>query len=180
MIASSARKFVVAAALALGALGLSGVGGATFAAEEYKQVKLSDKMVQGFISAQKDIADYTQKSGGSNGQGSDKPDPKVQSDLDGIAKKHGFGSFVEFDDVAFNISMVMGGLDPQSGAFTDPITAIKKEIDEIKADKSIPEKDKKQMLDELAEALKTTPPLQFPENIEVVKKYRVEIEKVLQ
>lgn len=151
---------------------------AAFAAEEqFKQVKLSDDMIKGFISAQKDMADLAQKSGN---QPTEKPDPKVQGELDAIAKKHGFGSFVEFDDVAYNISMVMGGLDPQSGSFTDPITAIKKEIEDITADKSIPEKDKKQMLDELAEALKSTPPLKFPENVEVVKKYRTEIEKVLQ
>ena len=36
------------------------------------------------------------------------------------------------------------------------------------------------MLDELNEALKNTPPLQFPENVEVVKQYREQIEKVLQ
>ena len=35
------------------------------------------------------------------------------------------------------------------------------------------------MLDDLAEALKNTPPLQFPENVEIVKKYRADIAKVL-
>lgn len=145
--------------------------------EPFKQVELSDKLVSSFIAAQKDMADYHQKNGP---PASDKPDPKVQSDLEGIAKKHGFDSFAAFDDVAFNISMVMGGLDPQSGAFTDPIAAIKKEIEEITGDKSIPEKDKKQMLDELAEALKNTPAMKFPGNVEVVKKHRAEIEKVLQ
>ena len=152
-------------------------GIAMAAEEQFKQVQLDDKMIQGFISAQKDMADLAQKSGA---QQSEKPDPKVQAELEAIAKKHGFQTFVDFDDVAFNISMVMGGLDPQSGQFTDPITAIKKEIEDITADKTIPDKDKKQMLDELAEALKNTPPLKFPANVEVVKKFRAEIEKVLQ
>lgn len=174
----SARKLLVSAAVALGGLGLADASNIVLAAEEqFKQVKLSEEMIKGFISAQKDMADLAQKSGS---QPSEKPDPKVQAELDAIAKKHGFTNFIEFDDVAFNISMVMGGLDPQSGAFTDPIAAIKKEIEDITADKSIPEKDKKQMLEELAEALKSTPPLKFPENVEVVKKYRGEIEKVLQ
>ncbi len=145
--------------------------------QPFKQVKLSDTHIKGFIGAQKDMAALAQKSGG---QPTDKPDPKIQAELETIAKKHGFQSFVDFDDVAFNISMVMGGLDPQSGAFTDPIAGIKKEIAEITADATIPEKDKKQMLDELAEALKHTPPLQFPENIETVKRHRADIEKVLQ
>lgn len=176
MIGMSARRFILAAAVAIGGLGLA-ASGPSLAEEQFKQVKLSEQMIKGFISAQKDMADLAQKQGG---QPSEKPDPKVQAELDDIAKKYGFSNFVEFDDVAFNISMVMGGLDPQSGAFTDPIVAIKKEIEEITADKTIPEKDKKQMLDELAEALKKTPPMKFPENVEVVKKFRTEIEKVLQ
>ena len=97
-----------------------------------------------------------------------------------MAKKNGFTSFVELDDVAANISMVMAGLDPQSGDYMDPIDAIKKEMDEIKKDDKIPEKDRKQMLEEMAEALKTTPPLQYKENITTVKKYQKEIEKALQ
>ena len=179
---SSKRSFlavVLAVAGLLGAgLGLAGMPASVQAVEDqFKQVQLDDKMIQGFISAQKDMADLAQKSAA---QQSEKPDPKVQAELESIAKKHGFQSFVEFDDVAFNISMVMGGLDPQSGQFTDPITAIKKEIDEITADKTIPDKDKKQMLDELADALKNTPPLKFPANVDIVKKFRAEIEKVLQ
>lgn len=174
----SLRSFFLLAVLACAGVAIAAAEAPVFAAEEqFKQVELSDKMIQGFISAQKDMAELAQKNGA---QQSEKPDPKIQAELETIAKKHGFQSFVEFDDVAFNISMVMGGLDPQSGQFTDPISAIKKEIEEITADKTIPEKDKKQMLDELAEALKNTPPLKFPANIEVVKKFRAEIEKVLQ
>ena len=175
MLRATIKAALCSAVFALGLVQLPAQGSA--AEEQFKQVKLSEQMVSGFIAAQKDMADFAQKS---NAQPSEKPDPKVQSELDAIAKKHGFANFVEFDDVAFNISMVMGGLDPQSGTFTDPIAAIKKEIEEITADKSIPEKDKKQMLDELAEALKNTPPLKFPENVELVKKFRTDIEKVLQ
>lgn len=145
--------------------------------QQFKQIKLTDTHITGFIGAQKEMAAFAQKQGG---QATDRPDPKVQVELDTIAKKHGFQGFADFDDIAYNISMVMGGIDPQSGAFTDPISSIKKEIGEITADASIPEKDKKQMLDELNEALKHTPPLQFPENVDVVKKHRAEIEKVLQ
>lgn len=145
--------------------------------QQFKQVKLTDAHITGFIGAQKDMAAFAQQQGG---QATDKPDPKVQAELDAIAKKHGFQNFVDFDDIAYNISMVMGGIDPQSGVFTDPISSIKKEIGEITADATIAEKDKKQMLDELNEALKHTPPLQFPENVDTVKKHRAEIEKVLQ
>ena len=181
----SLKRTLLVAALAvagcagtgLGLVGLAGISAVRAAEEQFKQVQLDEKMIQGFISAQKDMADLAAKSGA---QQSEKPDPKVQAELEAIAKKHGFQSFVDFDDVAFNISMVMGGLDPQSGQFTDPIAAIKKEIEDITADKTIPDKDKKQMLDELADALKNTPPLKFPANVDIVKKFRAEIEKVLQ
>ena len=76
--------------------------------------------------------------------------------------------------------MVMAGIDPQTKAFTEPKVAIKKEIEEVTADKSIPEKEKKQMLDELNEALKSAQPIQFPSNIELVTKYYDKIDAVLQ
>ena len=82
--------------------------------------------------------------------------------------------------MAANISMIMAGIDPQTKAFTEPTVAIKKEIEEVKADKSIPENEKKQMLDELNEALKTAQPIQHPGNIELVKKYFDKLDAVLQ
>ena len=144
--------------------------------QDFKQIKLSEQQVKGFISAQKDIGAIAPKLQAAG----DKIDPALQAELEGIAKKHGFQTFAELDDVAANISMVMAGLDPQSGEYTDPVDAIKKEIADIEKDQAIPEKDKKQMLEEMAEALKTTPPLQFKDNIALVKKFQKEIEVSLQ
>ena len=110
----------------------------------------------------------------------DKPDAKLQAELEAVATKNGFTSFAELDDIAANISMVMAGLDPQSGEYMDPIEAIKKEMEEIKKDDKIPDKDKKQMLEEMDQALKTTPPLQHKENVAIVKKFQKDIEKALQ
>lgn len=167
---------LVAAVSTVGAL-QAGAQGQAGGQGDFKQVKLTGNMIERFITAQQDISEYAQKN---QAPASDKPDPKVQADLDALAKKHGFSNFADFDDVAFNISLVMGGLDPQTGKFTDPVSALKQEIDDVKKDKSIAEKDRKQMLEELNEALKNTPPLQFPENVEVVKQFREQIEKVLQ
>jgi hypothetical protein len=146
------------------------------AAQGVKQIPLTEKHVEGFIAAQKDMASVAEKMQSN----SDKPDPKVQAELEAVAKKHGFASFAEYDDVAANISLVMAGIDPQSRAFTEPKVAIQKEIDEVKGDTSIPEKEKKQMLDELAEALKSAQPIQHPANVELVKKYWEKIDAVLQ
>ncbi len=147
------------------------------ASDVIQQVKLTDKMIEGFLAAQKDMAKVAEKM---QGTASDKPDPKIQGELEGIAKQHGFKDFADYDDVAANISMVMAGIDPQTGQFTDPVVAIEKEIEVVKVDKSLQEKDKKQMLDELAEALKVTQPIKFPENVELVRKHREKIDAVLQ
>jgi hypothetical protein len=167
----------IAGAVVAAALGVvMTLGHPAAEAQEFNQIKLTEKHIQGFIASQKELsamADRLQASG-------DKPDPKLEAELEALAKKHGFASFQELDDVAANISMVMAGLDPQSGNYSDPIETIKKEMEDIKADKSIPEKDKKQMLDEMTQALSTTPPLKYKENIEVVKKHQAAIEKALQ
>lgn len=147
------------------------------ASDVIPQIKLDAKQVEGFIAAQKDMAKIAEKMQGAT---SEKPDPKIQAELDGIAKTHGFNDFAQYDDVAANISMVMAGIDPQTGAFTDPTESIKKEIEDVKASTSLSEKDKKQMLEELGEALKVTQPIQYPDNIELVKKYREKIDAVLQ
>jgi hypothetical protein len=158
-------------------LGLAiSIGQAGVQAQEFKQMKLTEQHIQGFIASQQDlaaIADRLQEAG-------DKPDPKLQAELEALAKKYGFASFGELDDVAANISVVMAGLDPQTGDYSDPLETIKQEMEDIKADASIPDNDKKQIIEEMTAALRTTPSLQHKENVEVVKKHRAEIEKALQ
>ena len=124
----SRRWLAVVAALVAGVAASICVTEPVAAQDVIKQVKLDAKMIEGFIGAQKDMAAVAEKMQGS---ASEKPDPKIQAELDAAAKKHGFKDFNDYDDVAANISMVMAGIDPQTGAFTDPIMAIKKEIEEL-------------------------------------------------
>ena len=161
---------------AIVAVAVTHFAGAAMAQNAVKQIKLTDKQIEGFIAAQKDMSSVAEKMQSN----ADKPDPKIQAELESIAKKHGFASFEEYDDVAANISMIMAGIDPQTKAFTEPQIAIKKEIEEVQADKSIPEKEKKQMLEELGEALKSAQPIANPGNIELVKKYYEKIDAMLQ
>jgi TolA-binding protein len=149
---------------------------ASAAAQEVKQIKLTDQQVKSFIAAQADLAAIASKIQSAG----EKPDPALQAELEAIAKKHGFNDFAELDDVAANISIVMAGLDSQTGNFVDPVEALQKELEDVKKDESIPEADKKQLVDELTEAIKTTPPLQNKENIDIVKTHRADIEKALQ
>ena len=96
---------------------------------------------------------------------------RVEAQAEAIAKKNGFASLAKFDDVAASISAVMSGIDPQTKKFTEPPEQIKKEIAALKADKTIPEAQKKQDLAELEAALKIAKPIQFKENIALVLKY---------
>jgi hypothetical protein len=141
---------------------------------QLKQIKLTEKQVRDFISAQKQLTPLASKFESA----ADKPDPALQKQVEQIAKSNGFSTLDEFDDVAANISLVLAGLDPQSGRFTEPPDQIKKDIDELKQDKQLSQKDKDQALAEMQEALKSAAPLQFKENVAVVKKYQKELDQV--
>src|SRR6266436_1166909 len=67
---------------ALLALALFDPGSAT--AQEVKQIKLTDKHIQGLMAAYEDIAKVY------DGASSDKPEPKVEAQAAAVAKKHGF------------------------------------------------------------------------------------------
>jgi hypothetical protein len=144
--------------------------------DDVKQIKLTEDQVTHFIAAQADLAAIASKIQAAG----EKPNPALQAELEVIATKHGFGNFAELDDVAANISIVMAGLDSGTGNFVDPVDALKKERDDVQKDSSIPDADKKQLLDELNEAIGTTPKLQYKENVDIVKAHRAEIEKALQ
>jgi hypothetical protein len=101
-------------------------------AQEVKQIKLTERHIQGFIAAYDDIAKLY------DGLNSDQPDPKVEAQAASLAKKNGFASLAEYDDVLTNIAMIMSGIDPQTKKFTEPPEQIKNEIAALKADKSVP------------------------------------------
>ena len=106
-----------------------------------------------------------------DGADADRPDPKMEAQAGAIAKKSGFASLAEYEDVSMNIAMIMYGIDPQTKKFTEPPVQIKKEIAALKGDKSIPESEKREDLAQLEAALKDAKPVQFKENIALVLKY---------
>ena len=134
-------------------------------AQEVKQIKLTEKQVQGFIAAHPDMAKLYD---GANPQ---KPDPKVEAQAAAVAKKNGFASLAEHAVVTMNVAMIMSGIDPQTKSFTEPPEQIRRQIATLRGDKSVPETQKKQMLAELELALKNAKPIAFKENIALVLKY---------
>jgi hypothetical protein len=162
-VVSARRGSLGALFSALLALGLFDTGAAI--TQEVKQIKLTEKRIQGFMAASKDISKLYE------GADSDKPDPKVEAQAGAIAKKSGFASLAEYEDVSMNIAMIMYGIDPLTKKFTEPAEQIKKEIAALKGDKSVPESEKREDLAQLEAALRDAKPVQFKENIALVLKY---------
>jgi hypothetical protein len=121
---STRRGFLGVLFSALLALALFDPGGAT--AQQVKQIKLTEKHIQGFMAASKDMAQLYE------GANPDKPDPKVEAQAGVVAKKNGFASLAEYDGASMNISMIMSGIDPQTKKFTEPPEQIKNEIAALK------------------------------------------------
>lgn len=165
-------------ALASAALALAAIMGLRPAAaqevEELKQIELTEKQVSGFIAAQKDLQPLSAKLL----EGGDTPEASLKGELDAIAKKHGFESFMDMETVGANISLVLDGLDPKTGGYTDPVEKMKAELQNIKSDASIPEDDKKLVMEDLNQEIAAAKPLQFRGNIDIVKKFQPELEKL--
>jgi len=172
-VVSTRRGFLGVLVSALLALAVFGPGAAP--AQDVKQIKLTDKHIQGLMAAYEDIAKLY------GGAESDKPeDPKVEAQAAAVAKKNGFASLAQYDDVLVNITMIMSGIDPQTKKFTEPPEQINNEIVALKADKSVPEAEKKEGLTQLEAALKNARPIQFKENIALVLKYFDQLAPIMQ
>src|ERR1700736_2936718 len=116
-------------------------------AQEVKQIKLTEKHMQGFIAVSEDMAKLY------DGANPDRPDPKLEAQAEALVKKNGFASLAEYDDVSMNVAMIMSGIDPQTKSFTEPPEQVKQRIDEVRSDKSVPEVQKKENLAQLGTAL---------------------------
>jgi hypothetical protein len=137
-------------------------------------MQLTEKHIAGFIAAQKDMAPLSSKLL----EGGDKPDDALLAELETIAKKNGFQSFMEMEIVGANIAIVLDGLDPKTGEYTDPIEKMKLEMENIRQDTALSEKDRELVIEDLKQEIAAAKPLQFKENIDLVKKYQGELEKL--
>jgi len=138
------------------------------AVEPLKQVELNEKQIESLLAAQKEMDAVSDKLPAG---AADNPDPKLQAQFDAIVKKNGFASFDEYGAVYDNVSLVMSGIDPKTKAFVEPPEALKKQIAAVQAEAKIPAKDKKAILDDMNEALKTVEPVKYPGNVTLVTKY---------
>ncbi|MFN3868354.1 MAG: hypothetical protein ACK4MF_04735 [Hyphomicrobiaceae bacterium] len=168
-IATRGITAVVAAILVLALASLQPV----HAQDSAAQVKLSDALIKSYLAAQDDLKPLAAKAEAAG----DKPDPALEAELEKVAKKHGFASFAELDDVSFTIALIMDGFDAATGAFNEPKEQLQKELAAVNADTTLPASEKKELIAEIEDAIKNTPAVQHKENFAVVKKYIDDIEK---
>jgi hypothetical protein len=134
---------------------------------QVKQMALTEKQVEGVLAAQKDMDAIIEKL-----PENAKPDPKITAQLEAVAKKNGFASYDEYNDVVENISLVLGGFDPATKKYVGSDAVIKAQIAQVQADKKMSPKDKKEALADLDEALKSpAPAIENKGNIDLVAKY---------
>ncbi|MEH2563747.1 hypothetical protein [Bradyrhizobium sp. AZCC 2289] len=134
---------------------------------QIKQIALTEKQIQGVLAAQKDIDAINSKQ-----PDSVQPDPKVIAQLDAVVKKNGLASYDEYNDVIYNISLVLGGFDPATKKYVGSKAVVKQQIAQVEADKKMSANDKKQALDGLSMALKSPePPIENKGNVDLVAKY---------
>ena len=141
------------------------------------QIAVTAKQVESFIAAVKEISAMIEKIESSS---SGNPSPQQMDSLNAIAKKYGFKDFGEYEDVADSISIVMGGIDPQTKQFTQPPEFLKKQIAQVQADKSIDPTERKEVLRDLNESLKLAVNVTHPAYITLVLKYYDKLEAALQ
>ena len=144
-------------------------------AQELKQLALTDAQIAAFIAAQPDFAPLVVKLS----EAADKPDDSLKGELDTISKKHAFANFDDYMDVNDNIAFVMGGINRKTMEFTEPVERLKNDLEEIKADKDIPEDEKKLAIEDLELEIKSAAPLKNRENIDVVKRHFADLLKLL-
>jgi hypothetical protein len=131
-----------------------------------KQMALTDKQIDGVLAAQKDIDAITQKL-----PPNAPPSPKAVAQLDAVAKKNGFASYNDYNDVVDNITLVLSGIDPTTKKYVGFDAATKAQIAQVQANKQMSAKDKKDALADLNQALKSPPPpIENKGNIDLVTK----------
>jgi len=133
---------------------------------QLKQMALTEKQIDGAVAASKEMDPIIAKL-----QPNAKPDPKIITQLEGVAKKNGFASYDEYNTVMDNIGLVFGGIDPATKKYVGSEAVIKTQIAQVQADKKMSPQDKKQALDDLNMALKEpAPEVQNKGNIDLVMK----------
>lgn len=144
------------------------------AASDYSalgQIELTDDQIGRYIGSLDDM----QKALGEMPADAAQPDPAMMAKLEGVAKKHGFAGFDEFNAVAGSISLVVDGIDANTKTYVGADKLIAKAIDDVNADTKLSAADKAKVAADLEAQRAMMRPVKYPGNIELVVKHYDEI-----
>jgi hypothetical protein len=132
-----------------------------------KQMALTEKQIEAMLAADQEMDPVIDKM-----PSNAKPDAKTTAQLEAIAKKNGFASYDDYNNVSDNISLVFSGIDPATKKYVGNEAVLKAQIAQLQADKKMSPKDKKEALADLNDALKSpAPAIENKGNIDLVIKY---------
>jgi len=175
-------SLIVAVAVGLGGLAIGGsvpaqdepgldTGSETVMAE---QIQLTKAHITSFVRMQTALIEMAEDLDAQ----SETPDPKLQDKLEQAARDSGFASFDEYDRAAVSITLVMAGLDPDTGVYTDPKQDLRADLEEVKTEQDLTEDERKVLIADLEDAIATTPDVAYPQNVDIVKANQAQIEAV--
>jgi len=140
-----------------------------------KQIALTEKQITGVLAAAKEMDPIVEKLPDDG-----KPDPRISAQLDGVAKKNGFASYNDYNDVIDNINLVLEGFDPATKKYVGPEAVIRAQLAQVQADTKMPAKDKQEVVADLNEVLKyPAPAIEHKGNIDLVTKYYDKLNEAL-
>lgn len=159
-------------------LALAGIGSQAAAQEHGNppQVLLDEKTIMAVIDAQPDLRAFASRM---DDPGAELSEAQEQ-ELNEIAEKHGFANYDALEDATATISMVLAGIDRETGEFTEPVEVLKQELKEIQEDKDLEAEERKVLIEELEQAIASDPVIEHPENIELVRKFHNQLDEALQ
>jgi hypothetical protein len=137
-----------------------------------KQIALTEKQIKGLIVAH----DGMQKIFDNTAEDPDNYKPETIAQLDDVARRNGFSSYSEYENVSENVGLVLGGYDPVTRKYVGKEALIKLRIARVKADKKLSADDKKEELQSLSDDRQLPlAPVENKNNIALVLKYAHEL-----
>jgi len=167
------RAFLAAFALTLGLIAVAAsaedkragaAAGSPYG--DLQQVELNQDQIANYIDA---LGDMSAAMGDAPADAAE-PDDKTMTKLEGIAKKHGFKDFDDYNNVAGNIALVLDGVDPDSKAYVGSEKMIERAIAELKSDKQMSQADRRSALADLEARRKSATQVKYKANIDLVLK----------
>jgi len=133
--------------------------------DNFEQVQMTDARVKGYIAASPRLSELFDRMDSAETS----PDPKLDAELEAIARKHGFKSYDELENVGLNIGFVLSGINEEDGSFREPLEVLEEELTAVRQDPSLEPEERQQLIASIKETIQLTPKLKYLGNVDIVR-----------